>query len=80
VWLEDDRYIKFEPPSGFPGATFFYPTVIKERSGYQLNITRSPDGLVQTVTDTFGRTLTFTWSGTDLQQVVAPGGITVSYT
>ncbi|MEQ1694531.1 MAG: RHS repeat-associated core domain-containing protein [Hyphomicrobiaceae bacterium] len=80
VWLEDDRYIKFERPSDYTTDPIFYPTVIRERSGYQQTITRNPSGLIQTVVDTFGRTLTFTWSGNDLQQVAAPGGVTVSYT
>jgi RHS repeat-associated protein len=49
-------------------------TTIKKRNGYQQDLTYDGNGKLSTVTDSYGRTLTFTVTGSRLTQMVAPDG------
>jgi RHS repeat-associated protein len=50
------------------------------RNGYAQNFTYNPStGRLTTVTDSYGRTLTFTWTNGVISRVDAPGGVVLEY-
>jgi RHS repeat-associated protein len=71
-----DRTDRFE----LAGSSFRL-TQVRWRSGYQQDLTYDAiSGRLATVTDSFGRTLTFTWDLDVLASIEAPGQYKISYT
>jgi RHS repeat-associated protein len=81
TFLMEGRY--YSPKGRLVSSTY--------RNGYQLTLAyEAGTGNLSTVTDSYGRTITFTWAGTPwngsfgsgvrLAQVAAPGGVVLSYT
>ena len=52
---------------------------IVSRGGYTQSLTYNPSGSLKTVTDTYGRTLKFSYTGGFLSSVVTPDSTTITY-
>jgi RHS repeat-associated protein len=59
------------------------PTTITDRNGHQLTLAYNSSGQLQSITDNFGKQITFSWTGSSpeaVSQAVLPGGYKVNYT